>query len=142
MNVHDIYGSKYLTAHDLGGKSFTLTIKAVTLEEMRTHDQKVVKKMVLWFAGANKGLVANRTNAMIVAGLYGPETDSWLQRRITIYPTQVRAFGSMQDCIRVREEVPSVPKPVAQAPTVEDTSGLDDPEDVTDYNGDEIFDAE
>jgi len=137
MNVHDIYGSKYLTAHDLGGKSFTLTIKAVTLEEMRTHDNKLVKKMVIWFAGANKGLVANRTNAMIVAGLYGPETNAWQGKRITIYPTQVRAFGSMQDAIRVREEVPATPKPVAQAPTVAETSDLDDPEDVTD-----LWDAE
>lgn len=133
MKISQIFPSKYLTAADLNGKSFTLTIKSVTLEEMITHDNKKANKPVCWFEKAQKGFVMNLTNARIVAGLYGDETTDWTGRRITLYPTRVKAFGEIQDCIRVREEIPAQPRPPAQAAQVEETTGLDDDEDVADY---------
>ena len=134
MKISQVFPSKYLTAADLNGKTFTLTIKSVTLETMQTHDNKQVKKPVCWFEKAQKGFVMNVTNAKIVAALYGDETDEWPGKRITIYPTKVRAFGQMSDAIRVREEVPALPKPVAQAAQVDDQTDLDDDEDVADYD--------
>jgi hypothetical protein len=129
MKISDVFPSRYVTAADLDGKSFTLTIKSVTLEEMITHDNKMVTKPVLWFAQAAKGMVLNVTNAKILAHLFGDDTDFWPGQRVTIYPTRVKAFGSMQDAIRVREEIPPQPKPVAKAAQVEESSGLDDGED-------------
>jgi hypothetical protein len=123
MNVNDIFPTRFVSAADLNGKSFTLTIRSVTLEDMQSHDNKTVTKPVAWFTNAAKGLVLNRTNTMIIAELYGPETDAWAGKRITIYATKVRAFGKMEDAIRVREEVPPpVPtKPAAaSAPVDED----------------------
>lgn len=134
MKISQVFPSKYLTAADLNGKQFTLTIKRVTVEEMITHDNKKVNKPVVWFDKAQKGFVMNVTNAHIIVALYGDETDDWKGKRITLYPTKVRAFGEMQDAIRVREEVPALQKPVAQAPSVEEPSGLDDDEDVADYD--------
>jgi len=140
MKISQVFPSKYLTAADLNGKSFTLTIRTVTLEEMLTHDNKKVQKPVCWFEKAQKGFVMNATNAYIVANLYGDETADWVGLRITIYPTQVKAFGKMQDCIRVREEIPALPKPVAQSAQVEEHSGLDDDEDVADFEGADSLD--
>ena len=40
MLISSVFPSKYLTAADLNGKPYTLTIKTVTLEEMVTHDAK------------------------------------------------------------------------------------------------------
>src|SRR6185436_3542211 len=93
------------------------------------------KKPVLYFQKATKGLVLNRTNAMTIAGLYGDEADEWGGKRISIYPTRIRAFGAMQDTIRVREEIPAVPKPLAQSAHEEEVAEIDDAEDVTDMEG-------
>jgi hypothetical protein len=133
MKISEVFPSKYLTAADLNGKPYTLTIRTVTLEEMITHDNKRVQKPVAWFEQAQKGFVMNSTNAHIIVALYGDSTDDWTGQRITIYPTKVKAFGSMQDCIRVREEIPAQPKP-AVAAQAEEPSGLDDDEDVADFD--------
>ena len=127
MNVHDLFPTRFIAAADLNGKSFTLTIRNVTLEDMQSHDNKTVTKPVAWFTNAAKGMVLNRTNTMVIADLYGPETDAWAGKRITIYATQVRAFGKMEPAIRVRPEVPAPPK--ATEVPVDEPSGLDDDED-------------
>lgn len=129
MNVHDLFPTRFIAAADLNGKAFTLTIRSITLEDMQSHDNKTVTKPVAWFTNAAKGLVLNRTNCMTVAELYGPETDLWAGKAITIYATKVRAFGKLEDAIRIKEQIPSLPKPVAQ---VEDASEIDDTEDDTD----------
>lgn len=134
MKISQVFPSKYVKAEDLQGKTVTLTIKTVTLEEMTTHDNKTASKPVVWFEKATKGFVINLTNALIIKNLYGDDTDDWTGKRIAIYPTRVKAFGKMQDCIRVREEIPATPKPVAQAAEIETPTGLDDDEDVTDFN--------
>lgn len=143
MKISKVFPSKYVKAADLNGKTVTLTILRVTMEEMITHKEERTKKPVVWFEKAMKGFVLNVTNANIIVNLYGDETDNWTGKRIAIYPTRVKAFGQMQDCIRVREEVPAVPKPTAQAAQVEESTGIDDDEDVTDYEGDEhLWDTE
>lgn len=146
MKVTDIWPSKYVKAGDLNGKTVTLTIKKLVMEEMTNHGNEKETKPVLYFDKATKGLVLNRTNGMIIAALYSMETDNWVGKRISIYPTKVKAFGSMQDAIRVKEEIPAQPKPVAQAAQVEEAAEIDDAEDTLDHADegqvftDEIFD--
>lgn len=138
MKISQVFPSKYVTAADLNGRPYTLTIKTVTLEDMVTHENKKVQKPVCWFFEAQKGFVMNVTNAHIIVALYGDSTEAWEGKRITIYPTKVKAFGSYQDAIRVREEIPAQPKPAAQAAQVEEQSGLDDDADIADFNGDDL----
>lgn len=139
MKITDLFPSKYVKASDLNGKPVTLTIARLVVEKMG-HGSEQESKPVLYFQKATKGLVLNRTNAMIIAGLYGNESDDWGGQRITIYPTKVRAFGTMQDAIRVKEEIPAQPKPQAQAPQMEEAAEIDDAEDVSDYDP-HLFDA-
>ena len=131
MKMSEIFPSKYVKAADLEGRTVTLTIKLLTVEEMLNHASEKERKPVLYFERATKGLVLNRTNAMTIAALYGDESDTWPGKRISIYPTRVKAFGQMQDCIRIREEIPALAKPQAQAVPVEEQS-IDDAEDVVD----------
>lgn len=135
MKVSECFPSKYVAAADLDGRVITLRIRSVTLEEMMGHDKKMTRKPVVWFHGTEKGFVLNVTNARTIAGLHGDEMDNWKDKRISIYATRVRAFGTVQDAIRVKEELPATPKPQAQAEPIEERSGLDDGEDVTDYSG-------
>lgn len=133
MDIRTQFPTRFITAADLNGKSFTLTIKSVTIEEMQTHDNQKTTKPCLWFEGAQRGMVLNKTNSMIIANLYSYETDAWLGKRITIQAARVKAFGSWQEAIRVREEVPAAVKPAATAaPAQGDASDLDDLDDITD----------
>lgn len=134
MKISQLFPNKYVKAADLNGKTVTLTIAKLVVEELG-HGAEKERKPVVYFKNATKGLVLNRTNGLIIAGLYGDEADDWTGKRISIYPTKVRAFGSMQDCIRVREEIPAEPRPQAQASSTEDVNEIDDVEDVTDEAG-------
>ena len=129
MNIHDIFPSRYVRAADLQGRRVTVTIKHVAVERMGKDGEA---KPVVYFRNATKGLVLNRTNAMIIASLYGPETDAWTGKAITLYPTQVRAFGATHDCIRVAQEKAVMGHPAAGQPVTEETPALDDTDDVLD----------
>ncbi|MCA9047422.1 MAG: hypothetical protein KDA89_01760 [Planctomycetaceae bacterium] len=48
----------------------------------------------------------NKTNALIISGLYSDETDEWIGCRITLYPTETQFGAKMVDCIRIRDAVP------------------------------------
>lgn len=135
MKISQLFPSKYVKAADLNGKTVTLTIAKLVVEELGPSGHpgaEKERKPVLYFQKATKGLVLNRTNAMTIVGLYGDESDDWGGKRISIYPTRIRAFGAMQDTIRVREEIPAQPRPMAQAVQVEEAAEIDDAEDVTD----------
>lgn len=128
MKMSKLFPSKYVKAADLGGKHVTLTIEKLIVEELG-HGAEKENKPVLYFHKATKGLILNRTNAMAVAALYGDESDHWTGKRITIYATRIRAFGAMQDVIRVKNEIPAQPVPAAQP---EERAEIDDDEDVAD----------
>jgi hypothetical protein len=135
MNVNDIFPSKYLKAHDLGGKSYTLTIARVTLETVGFGQQEE-RKLAIAFEKATKLMLLNRTNAMIIASLFGPETDMWIGKAITIYSARVKAFGTWHDALRVKEQIPAKtiqnPPPtdaMVEAPAIEDENDLLDVDD-------------
>lgn len=128
MNIYELFPSKYVAHADLKGKDVDLTIASLRLEEMHTEGNRKERKPVLYFEKASKGMVLNKTNALTIAGMYGPETDHWSGKRITIYPTKVRAFGAMQDAIRVKDFAPPAPKPDVE-PVVNEA--MNDPEDVS-----------
>jgi hypothetical protein len=125
MNVHKLFPSKWLSAVDLDGKAFTLTIRGLTLEDVG-QPPKNETKPVLWFESAEKGLILNKTNGLAVADLYGPETDNWIGKPVMLYTAQVRAFGNTVDAIRIRgaNVVSAAPPPVVEA----------EPEDVADFD--------
>ena len=54
----------------------------------------------------------NRTNARTIAELYGPETNDWRGRHITLFPTTTDFRGASVDCIRVRPEAPVRSEPL------------------------------
>lgn len=128
MNIHEVFPSKYVRAADLNGHRVTVTISRIAVERMGQDNEA---KPVLYFAKATKGMVLNRTNAMAIAALYGPETDAWIGKPVTLYATQVRAFGAQHDAIRVATQTPKAGLDRGQVVT-EQTPSVDDVEDVLD----------
>lgn len=100
-NYKTAFGS-FLKHEDLQGHAVRLTIEHVPTEEIRgEHGNE--KKLVVRFAGKDKGLVLNRTNAESIAEIAGSDdTDDWSGVRIVLFPDKTKFGGKTVDCIRVR----------------------------------------
>ncbi|MEK1891672.1 MAG: hypothetical protein AAAB35_29765 [Phyllobacterium sp.] len=101
--MNDFYPSKYLSASDLKGKKITVTIDHVQGEDFDDHG-RVVKKPVVYFKKADKGLVCNKTNFAAIVLITGkPNSDDWTGACITLVPTMVSFNGKMTEAIRVEK---------------------------------------
>lgn len=113
-----LFDSNWIRAWDLGGKARVLKISKVvagTLEDHRSRRKE--KKPVLHFANAGKPLALNKTNAKVLAAMYGNNTDDWVGKTITVYPTTTSFGNDTVDCIRIKPQQPT--GPVEKLPDVE-----------------------
>jgi hypothetical protein len=99
MNINDAFPSKWLTAGDLRGQDVPVTIRDVRMELVGQPPENCP---VVYFAGKEKALVLNKTNGQTIADQLGPDTDHWLGKPITIFPTSTDFQGRQVACIRVR----------------------------------------
>jgi hypothetical protein len=90
------YGSRFLRAEDLAGKTATVTI--ATIEDVE-FDRGV--KPVLHFEGKKKALVTNATNFDTLAAAISPRTQDWVGHVITLKGEKVPFRGKLVDSIRV-----------------------------------------
>ena len=93
--------SNSLSADDLMGKDWTLTVKSIEIVEFEENGRKKTKP-VISFNETDKTLVCNKTNAMTIGEHHGFNTDFWNGKQITVYPTKTDFAGKIVDCIRVR----------------------------------------
>ena len=101
VNIYDTELFPYLEGEALVGSTLKLTIRDLKMEEMVAHGGKKETKPVLYFNENKKGFVMNKTNAKIIAILYGPDTGGWEGKQIILYTEQVRAFGETHNALRV-----------------------------------------
>jgi len=60
--------------------------------------------MVVYLKG-QKPMIVNSTNAKAITSAVGsPYIEDWTNKQITLYVAQIKAFGEMQDALRVRKE--------------------------------------
>lgn len=136
MNYRSMFPKQYLAAEDLDGREVTLTIAKLEREKVKTdsgteqkwtiHFQEMLDRVKRDPNAINKRLIANITQARMIAKLYGNETDNWIGERITIYPTTCNAFGDPHTpCIRIRDRVP--PPKEQREPDAPDQVPAEDP---------------
>lgn len=103
-----MYDKDYLGEWDLDGKDTTLEIEKVVGGELTANGGKKSKKPLVYFKGTKtgKGLVLNATNGKAIAAMYGNDTDAWIGKKITIYPTTTQFGSDTVPCIRVRPGIP------------------------------------
>ena len=107
-----MYDSEYLASWDLDG-DVTVTISKVIAGEVGGHKgEEKEKRPLVYFRGAAKAMVLNKTNGRTIAGMYGKDTDNWIGKAITLFVGSCEAFGETMDCLRIR---PGVPKEKAAA---------------------------
>jgi hypothetical protein len=114
MRISEAFPSKYLEGKTLDG-DLSLTIKHVEMETVGQGDD-VDTKPVVYFNEVNKGLILNKTNANTVSHLHGDDTEDWIGKRITIFPTEVDFQGKQVMAIRVRLRAPggTAPAPASK----------------------------
>lgn len=103
MHYRKLYNSDYIGSYDLDGKDTVLTIEAVNKTPVfNPSTQQDEEKAVVTFKEAKKAWIMNRTNGDAIASLYGEDTDNWIGKQITLTTAKVKAFGKVQDAIRVK----------------------------------------
>lgn len=99
MKITDAFPSNYLKSTDLQGRSVRVQIDRVQTEELG-RDRET--KPILYFQGKSKGMVLNRTNAMVIAAAYGDDTENWTGAEIELYAAIVEMGGKQMEGLRVR----------------------------------------
>jgi hypothetical protein len=97
MDINAQFPSKYLKAADLNGGEVTVTIKDCIVESLGED-----KRPVLYFAGKDKGVVLNKTNATNISDAYGGDTDEWVGKKVILYTAYVDFQGRSMEAIRIR----------------------------------------
>lgn len=98
MNIDEQFPSKFLKAADLNGHEIVVTIKDCIVESLGED-----RRPVLYFAGKDKGVVLNKTNATNIREAYGPDTDEWTGKKVVLYTAYVDFQGRSVESIRVRK---------------------------------------
>ena len=124
MELASIFPSRYVKASDLKGREITVVIARAEVEKLGDDN-----KLVLYFQGAEKGLVTNRTNADRVSYLYGSNTDQWIGREIVLYVDLVSFQGRTVEAIRVK---PPIKRADVQAPAQRVPASASTPVDLND----------
>src|SRR3990167_5350243 len=97
MDINTAFPGNYLKAADLKGRNVPVTIERVEMEDVGGDHKPVV-----YFQGAERGLVLNKTNASIISDMYGSETNLWGGKRVVLYTARVEFQGRLVDAIRVQ----------------------------------------
>lgn len=98
--LNEIFGGNFLKADDLQGRAVPVTIESVEVKEFDDGN-----KLILKFAGKDKSLVCNRTNASIIEEVLGSgDTDDWIGQKVTLITKKVEFQGKLVPAIRVKLE--------------------------------------
>jgi hypothetical protein len=103
MKLTEMFPSNLLKAQDVtdAGGEMPLVIKSVEMREFDTDDGGKEKKPVVHFDG-EKRMVLNKTNAGIIAGIHGDDTDLWANKEVTLIVQEVQFGNKMTPAIRVK----------------------------------------
>ncbi|NNF66359.1 MAG: hypothetical protein HKM98_02505 [Gammaproteobacteria bacterium] len=89
MKVSDAFPSKYIKADDLGNTRVTVTVMAVTMEDIGDKEFKPVMR----FMAKDKGMVLNKTNAGLCMAAWGDEMDLWQGKQLDLFAQPVMFQG-------------------------------------------------
>jgi hypothetical protein len=98
-NFDDIYGSKYLGAADLNGRTKRVKIIDTEVSDLREKDGSTKRKWIVWFETEDKALVLNKTNATRLMQAFGKAREGWNGAVIELY-SEMTSLG--KEGIRLR----------------------------------------
>jgi hypothetical protein len=104
--------TNYLGSWDVVDKELILTIKNIESKNVSTPDGKTEELPVMTFTEDYKPMILNATNFKNIAKAHGSNfIEDWIGKKVSIYITSVKAFGSVVDALRIKPSAPKVEKP-------------------------------
>ena len=102
MKTSDVFPSRFVKAEDLDGDKI-VTVEQVILEEVFNQQGNTKEqKPIIYFKGATKGMLLNKTNWSKLADAYGDESDAWKGQKCILTTVEVQAFGDVVSAIRIK----------------------------------------
>jgi hypothetical protein len=117
VDLSDVFHTEHLRVADLKGREVKLKIAGF---EKRDFDDGA--KLVLLFHNTDRTFICNKTNANTIADMYGSRVDNWVDKPITLMPSQTDFQGKSVQCIRVKATAPEQAPPPPPEP-VRDEQG-------------------
>jgi hypothetical protein len=125
-DLEQLYGSKYLSAADIGDKKIRTRIAKIRKETLQQQGKGPRARFVIYFTTLDKGLVLNATNKItLVDGLGGTPSD-WINAEIGLYAAPTQFAGKPTKGVRIKvlstpkaaanKAAPKAPAPTAPAP--------------------------
>jgi len=99
----------YLGAYALEpGQDMVLTIKSCAIEIVNGTDGKKQECMVIHFMeNGVKPMICNKTNAKTITKIHKtPYIEQWSGKQIQLYASNVSAFGTQTEALRIRDMIP------------------------------------
>jgi len=95
---------EHLCADDLPrDKDTKVEISGAAIEVVTSPNNQKKKMIVLELKGARKKMPINKTNGKMITAIAGsPQVENWIGCKISLYYTEIRAFGTTVGAIRVR----------------------------------------
>jgi hypothetical protein len=140
-DLNDCYGSKYLSAADLGDKKIRTRIAKIRKETMRQQSGAERPKFVLYFTTLDKPMVLNSTNKIALVERLGGVPADWIGAEIGLYTENTQFAGKPVKGLRLRVLGPA--KTTAKAAPAKPAKSVEEapwPPDL-DYPGPEFDEA-
>lgn len=120
-SMDDIYGGSWLKAEEMPVNfRAVVTVESVTVETLEAREGNnggKERKLALHFAGKDKALLCNVTNANMMAEIAGSrDYDYWPGHRIVIYRTMTDFAGKRVPALRIDKAPAQAQAPQPQAP--------------------------
>jgi len=128
-DLDDCYGSKYLSAADLGDKKIRTRIGKIRKETMRQQSGAERTKFVIYFTTLDKPMVLNATNKNALVDKLGKVPADWVSTDVGLYTENTSFAGKPTKGLRLRVLGPAKTEaaPVKPAKSVSLEETLDDP---------------
>jgi hypothetical protein len=110
-----IYGSKYLSAADLGGEALRKRITGAKMIELKEKDGTLKKRLAIEIEGT-KALILNQTNAGRLAQAFGKDHSQWVNKGVELYAEDT----SMGPGVRLRAIQAKKAAPQPEPPDFDD----------------------
>jgi hypothetical protein len=105
--------TNFLGSWDIVNNELILTIKSIITENVQSPDGKTEQLPVMHFIENYKPMILNATNFKNISkALNSNFIEDWINKKISIYVTPVKAFGQITDALRIKPNAPKTEKQI------------------------------
>ena len=109
----EFHPTDYIGAHAFEpGEEKILTIKNAKKERVKDSSGKTEQCLVVHWKEDQQPMIVNVTNSKSITKVAGsPYIEEWTGVAVSLYTTEVSAFGETVEAVRVRQTAPQIQKP-------------------------------